>query len=388
MLSSEARHARRCVLALLVGINVLLTAALPLLRGLPLESTGDETTLREDGHLRLLSARVLRTESSLSALFAKVRQEKKILFLGTSESISRGNLCDQINALDPHHPGMVHFARGGASPIHRTIALAKAQRAELPFPPLVLIYNPVYFTRSHDVINEGWLGTTTVAPIFVQMNHRQLREHLNEGVRHAYDEHFAPTRLVYPVRLQRYTANLIYLLAHRGLDRVPDDAPLWTPEFEFDGELPDYDEQRNVHTGYLAIDRFDKSRWEVSELENSINAAAAENSCSILTAQEAPALLIYLPMNLDFYAFHGLDMDVLNDRQARIRDHLRDLCDAPNLFFLDLYEEPVLHHGFLDRMHQDAYGNYQLVRSIIDDPVYQAYVRRVASFYAATRSAT
>lgn len=91
--------------------------------------------------------------------------------------------------------------------------------------------------------------------------------------------------------------------------------------------------------GYDATDEAVKARWEVSRKEESLN---------------LKGLLLVLPMNRAFYRYHGLDMT--------------------EYLLLDLYEQPRLHLGFRDRMHQDGYGFFQLARCIIDSEAYRRFI--------------
>ena len=370
---------------LLILVNVALFALLPILRS---EAPGPDSSKSfytvTDGRLWMRADSVLQTVASSRALFDRIIAERKVLFLGTSESGYAGNLCEQFNHLDPAAPPMVKVARGGLSPIHSTLVFSRAADARVAFPPLVIIVNLVYFTRSHDVINDGWLGNAVPSPVFAQFD---LPRTLNTDVRDAYARHFAGRKLIHPVWLLQYVANLVYLRFHRGVPALPEGVPLGVPTYVFDGIRPHYDERLGIHPGHVSIDRFSRARWEVVPAEDSLNLKALRNSVEILRRQPAPVLLLILPMNRRFYAHFGMDMVEFDRRFARIRGAIRAMADAPPFHVLDLYDVPPLDFGFFDRMHADPYGNFQLARYIIGTDVYASFVRAVRAFYDG-RSAT
>ena len=128
----------------------------------------------------------------------------------------------------------------------------------------------MYFTLAYDVINDGWLSLVVRSPVFLQMNHRHIRDYLSEEVLHVYDQHFSLRRTLYPATMQEYLGNLFYLLFHQ-VTHQSGAQPLRVPTYEFNGKLPEYDESKNVWKTKLAPDRFNQSRWLVREPEESVN---------------------------------------------------------------------------------------------------------------------
>lgn len=379
MPTSEGRNA---VFILVLSVNVAVTLAFFVLRDRPLGYAGDDLYEIEDRRIAVSPRSILCTPETTKILFDRLIREKKVLFLGTSESTIRESLCEQLNALGPAHPGMAKVARGGLSAIHRTVALTAADQSASEFPPMLIITNLVYFTRSHDYINDSWLGSVVPSSRFLQLNHRRLREGLTDEVNSAYAAHFSHNRLIEPIWLQEYAGNLMYLYCHRAEPELPD-MPLETPTYRFDGTIPPYDRARNIHEGHESIDRFDTKRWEVVLPGESVNLKGLRNSWAILKRRSAPVLRIILPMNRKYYAAHGMDMEEFDRRFALIRDEVRAMCDKPPFHVIDLYDEPPLDFGFADRMHQDPYGNYQLARYILQTRTYAEFLDDVAKFYAA-----
>jgi hypothetical protein len=324
---------------------------------------------------------VLSSASSHAWLLDAVRREGRILFLGTSESDTAYNLGYQLNHLTPDDPQLVVVARAGTSPIHTSMAFARSKKHGMTPPPLVLVVNLVYFTRSHDVINDGWLGNVLPSPAFYLMDHEGIRGQLSPAVRDAYDRHFALRRLLLPFTAQEYFGNLLFLRARAPLAPSTLAPYALARERPFSRALPRYDEARGVWASYHASDEAVPSRWEVSRAEESLNLKGLASTLAVLREQEAPVLVLILPTNRAFYRYHGLDMAEYERRYRVIRDRIRALAAADHIFVLDLYDEPRLHLGFLDRMHPDEYGYFQLARHLIATEPYQAFIDGVRRYY-------
>ena len=304
---------------------------------------------------------------------------QSILFLGTSETGYPFNLAKQLNYLTPENRDLVVLSKAGLSPIHRTLLFARLQRERIQIPPAILLVNLVYFTESHDVINDGWLSKVMRSPVFMQMNHGDIRAYLSEQVVDAYDAHFTGRAYFDPMWMQQYLGHLFYLSWRRDTSDIPKAVRFPREIFTFDHLIPAYDERRGVHKLYRASDRWAKGRWRVKPVADCINLKGIVNSLTILRKQPAPILVLILPMNRTYYAYHGLNMKVLDQRYRQIRDEIRSLVDAPNLFLIDLYDKPKLEMGFLDRMHADAYGNYQLARYLMQTEEYATFLKAVSS---------
>ena len=359
--------ARRLTLFVVLAANVLLYITWPWLRNLPLTSDSGEAYVIQN---------VMRNELYLNWFFESIRSEKSILFLGTSESTFYYNLAAQLNQLAPDNPRMVLYARAGTSPIHSTVLIAKWKREGIEIPPLVLVINPVYFTLAYDVINNGWLSLVVRSPIFLQMNHRHIRDYLSEEVLHVYDQHFSLRRTLYPATMQEYLGNLFYLLFHQ-VTHQPRAQPLLVPTYEFNGKLPEYDESKNVWKTKLAPDRFNQSRWLVREPEESVNLKGLASIMAILRDSPGPILLMVLPVNRKFYEYHGLDMSEWDRSYKAIRNRIRNLARGENTYFIDLFDPPNLHLGFRDRMHMDQYGFFQLARFVLGSAEYGRFMDAV-----------
>jgi hypothetical protein len=325
----------------------------------------------------------IRNDDYLARFFGAVRQNKKILFFGTSESINPYNLGAQLNFLSQDGLQLVVFAHSGISPIHSALAIARALREGIRIPPLILTINPVYFTQAYDLIDDGWMTHTSRSPIFIEMNHRDLNNYLSEDGRAAYEAHFALRRLLYPATAQEYLGNLLYLRFHQRGAGSNEKIPLPTPKYAFDRLLPNYDEERNVWANTAAIDRFAKRRWSVSTADESINLKGLASIVAGIRNDSNPVLLLLLPVNRKFYEYHGLDMAELNGRYRAIRRRLHELSQHSNVYFLDLYDTPQVQFGFRDRMHMDQYGFFQLASFLKTHETYLRFLDAAKEYYNA-----
>ncbi len=370
MLISKKISVHQSILFALLLANVLLFGTWVWLPDVPLRGdSSDNNVLRDE---------ILRTR-----FFKSVNAEKKVFFMGTSESLEPFNLASQLNWMAPENPQMVVIANSGMSPIHSCLIMAQSKRERLTFPPMVLVINPVYFTSSHDVINDGWLSRMVRSPVFLQMNHRDIRTYLSEEVQQAYSKHFALKRVLYPVWAQEYAGNLLYLRFHM---RANESEHLKLPDrrYEFDGVLPNYDKARSVWAGYRASDKILKSRWRVNLPEDALNLKGLAATLAILKDQPAPVLLLMMPVNRTFYEYNGLNMAEFDQRYRQIRQEISELASAKNSYFLDFFDEPKLHFGFQDRMHMDMYGYAQLAPFMLRSDEYQDFVEAVRSYYGET----
>jgi hypothetical protein len=296
------------------------------------------------------------------------------------------NLAAQLNAARPTGRYLVALSKGGTSPIHSTLAIARAKREGLQIPPIILVINPVYFTESLDIIDDGWMSDMVRSPVFLQMNHRDMRDYLSKEVQQVYDDHFTFKRLLYPAAIQEYLGNLLYLRFHQPATVSKDKVPLPMPVYKFNGSLPSYDNEKNVWVGNEAVDRFSKSRWQVNSVEESVNLKGLESTVAILKREPAPVLLLFLPANRNFYQYHGLDMQEFDRRYRDIRNVLEKFSQASNIYLLDLYDLP-LRFGFSDRMHMDQFGFFQLASHIIKDETYLRFLKAVNAYYNSSASA-
>lgn len=385
MLIYRKDPARIAILWVLLAANVLMYLSWPWLRSMRLGSDSTDTEffrVHESSPVSLNAWSLLRNDLYLASFFDLIRGGRKVLYMGTSESVAPYNLAAQLNEMSSDKSRIVALAQAGMSPIHSCVTVAKCKREGIKIPPVILVINLVYFTQSHDVINDGWLGRVIRSHVFLQMNHRDIRSYLSDEILGVYDEHFALRRILYPVTIQQYLGNLLYLSFHRSPGEIVHPEHLLAPTYEFDGMLPDYDEARGVHAGYQASDQKAKSRWQVKTVEECLNLKGLASVMAILQEQSVPVLLLVLPMNQTFYMYNGLDMEEYNRRYSAIRRGICAMTTSENTYLMDLYDSPELHLGFSDRMHLDQYGNFQLSKYILESDEYALFIEAVERYYA------
>ena len=394
MSTSEAQAADRggaahtALVALLLAANIGLAVIGAGLTGRRLGSDTAEWPISPPLAPRRLDARaILRNPDYFAWLCERVRAHRGILFLGTSESATMHNVGSQLNDIRPEDPPITVLPVMGMSPIHSTVVFARSRREGLSLPPAILIVNLVYFTESHDVVDDGWLSTTVRNPIFMEFDHDDLHRLLSPEVRQVYDDHFRRRAMLAPLLHQQYDGNLLYLEDHqRPPGTLPADSP--PPErHHFDGTLPEYDVERNVHRGYLPSDQFAKGRWRVRSESECINLKGIESTAALLHDEGAPSLLVVLPVNRRFYQHEGLDMNEFEARYRALRQRVARLAVPGHVFVVDMYDAPALDRGFEDRMHADDYGNRQLAEALAAHPDYRRYLEAVREFYAGAGAA-
>lgn len=391
MQTSDRNGVARGVLpALLVAANLLLFAAWPWLRGLPLGADSTDLPWRVLGEgpaarRSFRSESILRNSEYLASFVESVRREKGVLFLGTSETLPGYNLGAQLNAVSPQDPPMVVLAKMGTSPIHSALLFAICQREGIATPPLVLLLNPVYFTQSHDGINDGWMSFIMRSQVFAQLDHRLILRELDDEARALYARHFRLERFLLPFFAQVYLGNLLYLRFHQNGRPPFDSASLPIHRYRFDGTLPEYDPEQAVHSGYSASDRFAKGRWAVKSVQDCLNLTGLVSTASILENQPAPVLLLVLPINRTFYAYNRLDMPKVDREYGEIRRAIGRLERPGHTFVVDLYDSPWLDRGFRDRMHMDDYGFHQIAERLASDPTYRNFIETVRGYYGKSR---
>lgn len=374
---------RTPMLVALLVTNGVLYGMLPWLRSADLGgNTRDaflETRYSEDGPFTwMYEAATFRNPGYAEPFFELLASDQRILFLGTSESMHGHNIGNQINVLFPEKPNAHMYAQAGSSPVHMSLLLAKLRRDKIKLPPIAWVINLVYFTKSHDVLNDGWMTNVTPSDTFLMMNHGNVMDNLGDDVADLYDDHFASRRWLTPLTAQKYAANLWFLNFHQP--QLPPDSPSTFPlfQFEFDGEKPDYDVERNVWNGYRASDQLQKSRWRVQPPSECRNLSAIKECIGMLEAAGSPLLLVILPPNRQFYAASGLDMAEYDERYLEMRKQIREAVKSESL--IDLVDME-LEQGFKDRMHADEWGDYQLAKEIIAREEFLQFHKRAANFY-------
>jgi len=374
--------AHAALIALLVAANIGLAAIGARLAGERFGSDSAESPINPPRAPRRLDARaILRNADYLGWLCDRVRDHQGILFFGTSESGPLHNLGAQLNDARPGDPPVTVLPVMGMSPIHSTVVFARSRQEGMPLPPVIVVVNLVYFTESHDVINDGWLSTVARNPIFLKFDHGGLRQHLSADVRALFDAHFRGRSILDPLLYQQYAGNLLYLANHQaGPGALPRDSP--PPErYHFDGMVPEYDPERNVPPGYRPSDQLSKGRWRVRSESECLNLKGVENTARLLRDERAPALLVVLPVNRAFYRAEGLDMTEFDTRYRALRRRVADQALPGHLFVVDMYDEPALDGGFEDRMHADEYGHHQLAEALAEMPEYRHFIEAVRAYY-------
>ncbi len=381
---AEVRFDRRVVLGIVLLANLLLTLALPGLTRRPVGADATERPFRvlSGGQVQFDVRSILRNETTTAQLFDAVRAKQAILYFGTSESGIVANLGAQLNAVATEGPRLVVLAMMGMSPIHAALLYTRTEALHVETPPLIILINPVYLTRSHDGINEGWMGSVVRSPVFLMLNHDGLLDALPPDVGSLYRDHFARRQAIRPLYTQQYAGNLLFLKAHAATGNPFDAHPPPMPAVAWDGQMPDYDEKREVHRGYVPSDALAQDRWEVQTPEESLNLKGLDAIAGVLQRQKAPALLLVLPVNRAFYAAYGRDMQRFDARYRDLRAAIAAHARPGHLFVIDLFDKPGLKHGFEDRMHEDAYGFHQLATYLAGAPDYREFLDAVEAYYA------
>jgi len=370
------------IVAMLVVANLGLVAFGARLSGGRFGSDSAESPLNPPLSPQRLDARsVLRNADYFRWICDRVRDRRGILFFGTSESGPLHNLGVQLNDIRPDDPALTVLPVKGMSPIHSALVFSRTKREGIPLPPVILVINLVYFTESHDVIDDGWMSIAIRSPIFLQFDTGGLRENLDSGVREAFDVHFRGRTFLAPLLYQQYAGNLMYLESHPAAPGVlPTDIP--PPErYHFDGRRPEYDPLRNVARGYTPSDQLSKGRWRVRSESECVNLKGVENTARLLRDESAPTLMVILPVNRPFYRSEGLDMAEFDARYDAMRRRIAQQAVPDHLFVVDMYAEPALDAGFLDRMHADEYGNHQLAEALAVLPEYRRFIEAVRAYY-------
>lgn len=386
MPTSNDQRARWHIGLLLIMANILLFAAGPWLRSHTFSSnTADPFFRLVDGEPQIDTRPLLRNSAYLKWYLNEVRREHKVFMLGTSESTEPFNLAAQLNQIAPHHPPIALAASGGTSPIHLSVMFSQCHNTDTQLPPVILILNLVYYMRSHDLVNESWLSNVVSTPVFLFMNHENMRTGLTAEANAVYDQHFQHWHALYPVWTQQYLSHLLYLKFHQEPKGAPRPPGVPIPTYTFDGKRPMYDEHRAVAPGYKASDQLARDRWLVHSADEAVNLKGLAATMAILDEQPAPVLLVILPMNRKYYGYYGMDMDDFEARYAGIRKQIRNFEREKHIWVIDLYEQPSLDGGFMDRMHQDAYGFYQLAQYLVaHSDEYAAFMGEVARHYSTT----
>lgn len=339
-----------------------------------------ETSFREEGlFTRIDLESTLRNAAYTIPYFKRIEREQQILAFGTSESVHHHNVAHQLNALLDDPPKFRMYAQPGLSPIHLALVFAKCQQQQIRMPPILLSVNLVYFTESHDGVNDGWLSNVSRSDLFVELDHDRTRQHLTEDAQAVFSSHFEGRRWLYPLTLQKYLSNLLFLKFHQT-GTLPEPDVFREKVFTFDGEKHPYNLQQNVWDGYRASDELQKSRWEVVEPQQCANLAGVRSIIDIAEKMQVPMLVVINRPNRKYYESHGLDMNRYDERYGEIRQQIRAM--AGETIVLDLYDGPLLEPGYRDRMHPDEWGDFQIAEHMVATPELKAFRNKVREYYS------
>ena len=320
----------------------------------------------------------MRNDGYLRDYFLNLKNNKKILYLGTSESTMRYSIPYQLNAMGSNYLYQNKSA-GWMSPIHLSLLFSKLKKYGFKKPSLVLAINPVYFTYQHDVVNEGGMDNIIKSSLFVKMNHNGIMNNLNDDLVSIFSKHYLHNFLLKPFEFQKYTASLSYLNSKQINYEMKYDHSEHFYEFS---QIPDYDLKQNTRKNYHPVDIFNKQNWVINESSISPNLAGIESIISVLNDfKSTPVLILLLPVNLKYYGHIGLDVKKYQSNYEKIRGKIKKLIIQENIFILDLNENFLLEKGFLDRMHFDEYGCYQISNYMINSTIYNEFINKTVNYY-------
>ena len=321
---------------------------------------------------------VLRNDGYLRDYFLNLKNNKKILYLGTSESTLRYSIPYQLNAIGTNN---IYENKSAAwmSPVHLSLLFSKLKKYGFETPSLVIAVNPVYFTNQHDVINEGGMDNIIKSSIFAKMNHNEIMSYLNDNLVSIFSKHYLHSFLLKPFEFQKYTASLFYLNSKQiNYEMKYDNGNKY---FKFT-QIPEYDLKQNTRKNYHPIDLFNKRNWIIEESNISPNLAGIESIISVLNDfKSTPVLFLLLPVNFEYYSHIGLDVKKYRSNYEKIRSKIKNIIKRENIFILDLNENFTLDNGFLDRMHFDEYGCYQISNHMINSSIYNEFINKTVDFY-------
>ena len=388
MRSSETRiDAAEIAVLVLLGVGNLLFLAL---MGLPCEPD-PHMGLRRTASFEIVGDQIVGDhvaaiiqDSGYTDWFSRsVRRNNLVFMLGTSESDKFDNLACEINGLRPPLR-WESIARGGLSPIHAAIFFARTIHSKIRLPPAVYVVNPVYFGRSHNRVDDGWLSFVASAPASVAYDCPPFEDLLQSRTTEALQEHLRPYRRLLPFTFQAHLAHRLYLWANRSpvTLEVPEDEP---GECVSRTATSRYDATRNVHSDYQPRDWFVKSHWQMMPPEESVNLRGVTSIIEMWRQTNAPLLLLVLPPNRAFYASQGIDMEkydrFLLEHRRVIQRTVASQTGERLVYFVDFNDDFVMEQGYGDRMHPDGYGNWQMAEYLVAQPGYRSFMKAAMRYY-------
>ena len=321
-------------------------------------------------------------------LMARIRRERYALLLGTSESDLYDNLACALNVTRAPVT-WVTVAKGGLAPIYASVLIARAAARGTQLPPTLYIVNPIYFTRSHDRLDGGWLSQVARTPGFVTFGDPAVRAHLTEGTVQLLTRRDGAAALGAPFELEAHLAHRLFLRANLRTDLALDDLDVRRCSREAPPEP--YDDARNVPLGYRPQDEFLAWRWQVDPPARSANLEGLRSLVRAWGPMRAPLLLLVIPPNRRFYAAAGIPMDEY-DRNYRVYYAAIGALATERrgngaVHVVNLADVMELRGGYRDRMHPNLAGNRAMAGVLIERPEFAAFVADARSFYAADAAA-
>jgi len=344
--------------------------------------SGTTYRLSDDGVEGAVTDAVTHNAAIMDSFVSEVTAAKGVLFLGTSESDRWDNLACFMNGLGSPHP-WTSLAKGGLSPIHASVLLARVVARGGKLPPTAYIVNPVYFSLSHDRVDDGWLSQVARTVGFVAFDDWGLRKHMDPEAWRLLRAHTHRAQALDALRYQQHVAHRWFLRIH-GTDTAPL-PPRAGPRCVDAVKEPGYDEKRNVRGGYEPRDGFLQHRWRMSEETESVNLVGMRNLVHVWQAVGAPLMLVMIPPNRRFYEAEGLDMGDYNRRVSAVFGRIEKLADvyrgSGEVIVANLDRVTDLVGGYADRMHPSRIGNLMIAKALRELPSYKQFVRATVRYY-------
>jgi len=322
----------------------------------------------------------IQSNSSLSDFLKKMKEKRKILYLGSSESTLDWNLSAQINHLDTNNNHIESLSMAWFSPIHSCLLITRMVRNEMDLPPMILVINPVYFTRSHDVINESGVSQILRSTTFFKMDHFDIKDKMGKELQELYKRHYSYSWLARPIELQKYITNLMFLYSYKDYS-APVSYQFDENNYRYMGFIPEYDISRNIWVNRTDPKIIQLNQWRIENENLSPNLKGLKCINNITADSNVPLLILILPVNFRYYEYIGIDIENYIKNYSRIKRQIFNTFNKGGSYIIDLSEEPNLDFGFSDRMHIDEYGAYQLANYVVADSMYKSFINESKFFY-------
>jgi len=338
-----------------------------------------EKSLLKDGSDKDEQFSLIRNEKYLIEYISNIYNDKKIIFFGSSESHNNYSIPSQLNYMEPQN-NYENISKGWLSPIHLSLIFSKIGKLNISIPPIVLLINPVYFTKTHNRIDEGGLGNVVKSTLFIKMNHNNILADLDKDTKNIFKKYFLHNKLIFPFDYQKYILNLLYLSSRQSNFNWENFSYRDKP-YKFNHLIPDYSVDKNTWPRYKPVDEFMKKDWVIINDELSPNMIGLKTIFSTIYKKSIPGLVILLPTNIKYYQHIGLDSLEYSRRDLILRKQIKNMAFSNALTVIDLNDDFRLNLGFKDRMHNDEYGFYQICKYLIDSKNYSEFKNSVAQYY-------